>query len=191
MFDAITNAFRFLISTLADLYAFILIARGILVWARADYYNPVTRLIAKLTDTVVVPLKRFFPTVKKIELATLFLLFILELSKFLLLGLITLGMPHFLGLLLLSFAEIIKLSANIFFYAILIQAILSWVPYAYRDLYNLLSLITSPIMRPLHRLIPPVGGFDISPIAALIGLQFMSIILIDPLYAQGMNLAFG
>lgn len=191
MLTVLNNAIVFLINTLTDLYVFILIARFILVYARNDSRSPTTRLIAKVTDPLVRPLKRFVPTLKGFEFATLLCLYLIEMVKFILLGIFVFGFPNLLALPILALAEVLKLGIDVFFYAIIAQVILSWVPYSYNDLYNILALITSPIMRPLRRLIPPIGGFDITPIPALIGLQLILILFIDPLYIVGIKLAFG
>jgi len=188
MVDAIVNALVFLINILADLYVFILIARMIFVWIHADS-NSMTLFIAKLTN---LPLKFFqrIPTIKGIELSSLLLIFLIEAVKFFLLGLVAYGLPNVFGLILLVAAEILKLTLNVFFYAILLQVILSWFPYSYTEIYNLLATITAPIMRPIRRIIQPIHGFDISPIPALIGLQLIVILFIDPLYSAGMSIAY-
>lgn len=190
MMTAIMNALVFLINTLVDLYAFVLIARIILVWVHADYYNPMTKFVAKLTDFTVLPLKRFIPNFKDLESATVVLIFLIQLIKFFLIGILAYNLPNIFGLILLALAETLKLTMNVFFYAILIQVILSWFPYSHMEVYNLLAVITAPIMRPIRRYIHPVNGFDISPIPALIGLQLIVILCVDPLYAAGMYLAF-
>ncbi len=190
MMHAIVNALVFLINTIADLYVFILIARIILVWVHADYYNPMTKFIAKLTDPAVLPIKRFIPSFKDVELASVVLIFAVQIVKFFLIGIIAYSLPNVFGLVLLALAETLKLTINVFFYAILLQVILSWFPYSHQEVYNLLAIITAPIMRPIRRYVHPVQGFDISPIPALIGLQLIVILCVDPLYAAGMYLAF-
>jgi len=188
--EAIINALVFLINTVADLYVFVLIARIILVWVHADYYNPMTQFIAKITDFCVLPLKRVLPNYKDLELATLLLIFMIQIVKFFLIGILAYKLPHIFGLLLLAFSETLKLTLNVFFYANLMQVILSWFPNVHNEIYNLLAIITAPIMRPIRRYVHPVHGFDISPIPALIGLQLIVILFVDPLYAAGMYLAF-
>lgn len=190
MLEALVNALVFLINTVADLYVFVLIARIILVWAHADSFNPLSKFTAKITDMSVLPLKRFIPNIKDLELASVVLIFLIEIVKYFLIGIIAYRFPSIFGLLLLSLAETLKLTLNVFFYAILIQVILSWFPYKHTEVYNLLAIITAPIMNPIRRYVHPVHGFDISPIPALIGLQFIVLLFIDPLYSAGMYLAF-
>ena len=191
MLEPIVNALVFLINTVADLYVFILIARIILVWVHADDYNPMTKFVAKLTDFCVLRVKRIAPNIKDLETASLILIFLIEIVKFFLIGILAYKLPNIFGLLLLALSETLKLTINVFFYAILMQVILSWFPYTQTEIYNLLAIITAPIMRPIRRYVRPVQGFDISPIPALIGLQLIVILFVDPLYAAGMYLAFG
>lgn len=191
MFQAISNAFTFLITTVSDLFVFLLVARFLLVMANTNAYNPLVQFISKMTDFAAQKVKRYLPNRKNIEFSTLSLILAIQFFKFLLIGLFSLIFPNIFGLLILTLAETIKISINVLFYAILGQVILSWLPYTYAEAYNLLANITAPIMRPIRRIIPFVGGFDISPIPALIGLQFFSILLVDPIFRSGLHIAFG
>ena len=137
-------------------------------------------------------MRRFLPTVNNIEFSTLVVMLVLAALKFLLVGLIVIGTPkNPLGLILLSVGETLKLLLNIFFYAIFLQAILSWIQQGYTPIVQLLNQLTHPIMRYIHPLIPPIGGFDLSPIAALILLQLLIIMIANPILALGMGLTFG
>jgi len=188
--NAFNSALLFLISTLFDLYLCILIIRLILVWARTDYYHPFTKFIVTLTQFLVNPLRRILPNIGRFETASFVLIFVLEILKFLLISLLSIGTPNFIGLPILAVADMIKLVLNTFFYAILLQVILSWVQ-PFSPLNSILNRVTSPIMYPIQRVVPPVAGIDISPIPALILLQLLIILLVNPLMAFGVNIAFG
>jgi YggT family protein len=178
----------FLINTLFDLYLFVFIMRIILVYTGANYFNPFTQFIVKLTDFLVVPLRRLIPNMGRIETSSILLILILEILKFYLVSSLSFGNPNVIGIIILALSDMLKLLIMTFFYAIILQAILSWIqPYA--PINRILHQITAPIMRPLQRIIPPVGGFDISPIPALIGLQLLIILLINPLMAFGLSVA--
>lgn len=191
MSGTLNNAGIFLINTLFDLYLFILAIRLILVWIRADYYNPLSQFVIKLSSPVITPLRRLIPNVANIELSTLLFLILLEMAKFTIIGTMTSGFPNITGVILLAIADSLKVLINIFFYAILLQVILSWVQPNASPVGQILTQVTSPIMRPLHRWIPPIAGFDITPIPALIGLQLLIIILVTPLFGLGLRIAFG
>lgn len=177
MTGSLNNALMFLISTLFDMYLFILCVRLILAWSRANYFNPITQFIIKITQPLVGPLRRVIPNVLGIEFSTLLLIFMLEMVKYSLLSLVVMGMPDVLTLLALGAAYTIKLILTTFFYAILFQALLSWFQPSYSPMSQLLAQMTSPILRPIQRIIPPISGFDISPIPALIILQLLIILV--------------
>lgn len=191
MIESLNNAGLFLINTLFDLYILLLLVRLLLAYSQANYFNPIVNMIIKLTQPVIRPLRKFLPTLYGIELSTVVAILLFEFLKFIFISVIVIGTPNFAGIILLSCADALKFLLNIFFYGIFIQAILSWIQIGYSPIADVLDKITAPIMRPLRRMIPLVGGFDISPIPALILLQLIIILFINPFYAMSMEMAFG
>ncbi len=191
MFDTMTTAEVFLVNTLFDLYLFVLVIRLILVWIRADYYNPISQFVITLTKMVINPLRKIIPNIKQFETSTFLLCILLEMLKFFLLGLLLSGYPNAAGLLLLALADLLKILLNTFFYAIMIQAIMSWVQPNHTPMSRVLAQITSPIINPIRRVMPAIGGIDLSAIPALILLQLAMIVLTTPLTNMGTKLAFG
>lgn len=190
MSDTLRTALLFLVNSLFDLYLFVLVIRVVLVWVRSDYFNPVTQFVVKLTDVAVKPLRRMIPNSGNVETASLFLIFVLEIAKYFLIALMSFGVPNLLGLPVLALGDTVYLIIQTFTYAIVLQAIISIVqPNA--PILSVLSRFTAPILRPLQRLVPTVGGFDITPIPALIGLQLLSILLVSPLMSLGQGIALG
>ena len=99
-------------------------------------------------------------------------------------------MPNILGILIWAVGDLIYYFLHLYLFAILGLAILSWVkPTGGNALMEILYKITMPLMRPVRRVIPPMGGIDISPIPVLIGLKFLSILLVEPIVTVGMRLA--
>lgn len=190
MAQPIRDGLLFLVNTLFDLYLIILIVRLILVYVGANYFDPFTQFIVRLTDFLVKPLRKVIKNVNRIEIATLLLIFVLSLIKFLLVLLIYGHTPNPVGLFILAFADFLRLIINVFFYAILLQAILSWVQ-PYSPINRTLYQFTYPIMAPFRRLIPPIAAIDVSPVLVLIMLQLLLILLISPLTSLGFALAFG
>jgi len=184
MSPVLQNALRFLVLTLFNLYLFILGIRLILVWAGTDYWHPFTQFIVKMTRPLIDPLRRILPNYQKIETATLVLIVVLETLKLLILALLSIGLPHILGLMLIVLADTLNLFIQIFFYAILLQALLSWLQPG-SEINRFLIRITYPVLKPFQRLIPPISGIDLSPLAAIIVLQLLIIVLIDPLRQLG------
>ena len=176
------NAATFLIETLFGLYILIVMLRFLLQWVRADFYNPVSQFIVKATQPVLIPLRRFIPGFGGADLAAVVLMFAL---KFVELWLITglLGIaPNVSGLAILCIAELLGLLINVFIFAILIQVIVSWVnPGMYNPVMGLLHSLNEPLLAPARRLIPPISGLDLSPIAVIICLQLVSMVGVAPI----------
>jgi YggT family protein len=182
------NAMLYIISALFDLYILILIIRLVLAAMRADYYNPITQLIVRCTTFIVKPLKKILPDIKNFEIATFVLIIVLEIVKYFLLMLISFGLPNFFGLFILASGDAIRLALQMWSFAILIQAIMSWLQ-PNSPIIPILDQLTSPILRPLKRIVPPIAGIDITPIPALIILQLLIIVVAYPLKAWGLGLA--
>lgn len=185
----IQAALVFLLNSLFDIYLFILVIRLILAWVGANYFDPITQFIIKLTDPIIKPLRRLIPNVQRLEISTLLVIVIVEVAKFSSLALLDSGLFNIAGITLLAIGDTLRLILQTLFFAILLQVILSWIQPNSNANY-LLMQFTSPIMRPLHRIIPNVGGFDITPIPALILLQLLQIILAAPLIAMGFASVF-
>ena len=189
--NAINSAGLFLITTLFDLYIFVVLARILLVAVKADYFNPMSQFVIKLTQFIITPMRRVIPNFRQIELASVVLVILLEMLKFFLISMILITTPNMIGLIVLGLADALKAMLNIFFYAILLQAILTWVQTGYSPVAYLLSQITAPLMRPFRRIIPPINGVDISPLPAMIVLQLLIILIVGPLFVVGQVMAFG
>ena len=177
MSGSFTNIGLFLINTVFDLYITLLIVRLILAFSRADYFNPITRFIITVTQPIIAPLRRIIPNRFGIEFSTLIFILALEILKFFLISLLFFSALNIAGLMLFATIDTLKHILNIFFYAILLQAILSWIQTGYSPLSQVLAQLTTPILRPLRRFVPPVGGFDLTPIPALIILQCLLLLL--------------
>jgi len=168
------NPFAFLIDILFQLYATALLIRLLLQWVRADFYNPISQFIVKITDPVVKPLRRIIPGFGGIDVATLVLAVLVIALKFILLSLFQSQTLNPIAIAILTLDATISLCISIFLYAIIIQAILSWVnPDPYNPASSLLNSLTFPILKHFRKLIPPISGMDISPIFAIITLMFV------------------
>lgn len=189
MSDTTRAALLFLIETVFNLYLFVLMIRLVLAWVNADYNHPLTQFVIKCSSFVIKPMRQYIPNFRHLETATVVLILLLEAFKFLLICLLSFGLPNLLGLLILSVGDAIKLLIETFFYAILLQAVLSWLQPG-NPMNRVLDQFTSPLMHPLRRAIPPISGFDISPIPALIILQLLIILVVSRLMALGLAVAF-
>ena len=179
----VTNPVEFLINTLFGLYILTVMLRVVLAVVRADFYNPVSQFLVKVTNPPLLPLRRFIPSFGKVDTSALVLMLILQMASFGLIALLRGGQFSLWALLILSFAELVGLLLNVFLFAIFIQVIISWVnPGTYNPVVSLLFSITEPVLRPCRRLIPPMSGMDLSPLVALIAIQLAKMLLLPPLH---------
>lgn len=188
--SGIHDGITFLITTLCDLYLFVLAIRVLLAYSGANYFDPVTQFVVRCTNPVVLPLRRIIPNMRGIELSSLVLILAIEYIKHMLIASISFPSFSLVGLLIVAFADALKLFLLTYFYAIILQAILTWVQPSSPVIITLYR-ITAPIMRPIQRLVPNVGGMDISPIPAMILLQLTIILVVNPLMAVGFGASIG
>lgn len=172
----------FLIQTLFGLYILVVMLRLMLQWVRADFYNPVSQFIVKITNPPLKPLRRIIPGWGGIDLSSVFLLIALQMLELFLVNM-TMGRAFGIGgLFIVSLAELLELLINVFIGAILIQVILSWVaPGSYNPLIGLVHRIAEPALAPARRILPPMSGIDFSPLVVLIVLQLLKILLVAPI----------
>jgi YggT family protein len=177
----LTNPLEFLISTLFSLYIMAVMLRFILGAVRADFYNPVSQFLVRITNPLLVPMRRVIPSVRQYDTSALLLMLLLQLLSLAMVVMIRGVSISFFTLLLFAVGELVTLALNVFIFAIVIQVILSWInPGNYNPVNALLYSITRPVMAPIQRLIPPISGIDLSPLVALIGLQVLKM-LVQPL----------
>lgn len=185
----IGNAATFVIETIFSLYILIVMLRLLLQLVRADFYNPVSQGIVRVTQPPLKALRRVIPGVGGVDLASVVLLLALQMIE-LWLVLLVLGRDAALaGLVMLSIARLLELLIYVFMFAILALVILSWVqPNAYNPVVGLINSIAAPLMRRARRLLPPMGGLDLSPIVVLLLLGVLLRLLVAPLEHLGASL---
>jgi len=181
-FSYYANPMIFLIDTAFSLYIMVIMLRFLLQWVNAEFYNPISQFLVKVTHPLVRPLRRAIPSVGRIDTASLVLMMALQMLAGFLVFAIQ-GRSIGIGALIVwSVVQLLNLLFNIFVFAIIIRAILSWVsPMSYNAATSLLHSLTDPMLRVVQRVIPPISGIDLSPLVALIGLQVMKMVLLPPL----------
>lgn len=178
MLNALDNAGIFLVKIIFGLMVMLLLLRLLLQWHRANFHNPVCQLIGKLTNPVVVPLTKIIPKWNRLDTATLVLAIIVNFIQWVLLLLIHTGQLYLIGALPISIIDLVTQFLELLLYAIVAMIVISWLsPGVYNPVSEVLYSITEPMLRPIRRLIPPVSGFDISPIPAMIAIGVMIVIL--------------
>ncbi len=189
-----TDALQFLIRTLIDLYAVVVLLRFALQAVRADYFNPVAQFVVQATRPVLAPMRRLLPPAGRYDYAALVLALALMWLKLGLYALLSIDSVYVGGyvqpiqhvwigsLAWIGVVDLIALIIDIAFFAILVMAILSWIaPAGPNPVMEMLRRITDPLIRPVRRVIPLLGGVDLSPLVVLIGLQLLKMLLLRPL----------
>ena len=178
----LTDPATFLIQTLFGLYILVVMLRFLLQWTQADFYNPISQFVVKVTAPPLSPLRRLIPGFGGIDLASLVLAWLLK-SVELMLVLLVLGANiTLMGAFLWAIPELVALLINIFLIAVVIQVVLSWVgPGGYSPATNLLYHLTNPLLRPARRLLPAISGLDLSPMLVMLGLILLKMLLLPPL----------
>ncbi|MCE0494127.1 YggT family protein [Vibrio salinus] len=175
------NSVSFLINTLFDLYIMVVLMRVWLQAARADFYNPFSQFIVKATQPVVGPLRRVIPSVGSIDLATILFAYVLCVLKFMILVLTASGgaMGFSVFYLLLGLLTLLKQAGGMLFWVLLIRAILSWVSQGRSAIEYVFFQITEPLLAPVRKILPNLGGLDLSVLVVFILLQFANILMGD------------
>ena len=166
------QALIFLVKSLADLYLLTFLMRFIMQWVRAGYNNPLAQFIFKITNPLVVPARRVLPSVAGLDVPTLIVLMVLEVVvTFVLLRLVGLPLPVPV-VLFYSLLRLIALVLWFYFGATIVCALLSWFGERGRNpIGYFLGELVEPLLRPARRLLPPMSGFDLSPLIVLLLLQ--------------------
>jgi len=172
----------FLLDTVFSFYILAVLIRFLLQWVGGDFYNPISQFLVKITHPVLRVLRRYIPAIGKIDTSSLVLLLVLQMiSDSIVLTLKGLSFS-FAALALLSFSQLISLLLNVFVFAIFARAILSWLnPGTFNSASNILYSLTEPLLANCRRMVPDLGGIDLSPLIVLVGLQLAKMLIIPPL----------
>ena len=170
----INDAAIFIIQTLGSLYLLIVLMRFILQLVRANFYNPLCQFVVKATQPLLKPLRRIVPSMFGLDMSSLVLALLLQILLFVVILMLN-GYQAFTVLLLpWGLIGIFSLFLKIIFWSMIISVILSWVaPGSRSPGAELVAQITEPVLAPFRRLIPNLGGLDISPIFAFIAIQLL------------------
>jgi len=182
----LSTAAIFVLQTIGSLYLLIIMLRFILQLVRANFYNPLSQFAVRATQPLLKPMRRIIPSLFGLDMSSLVLAIIVQMA---LMGAIlmllygTIGNP--LQLLIWALIGVTALFLNIFFYALIISVILSWVaPGSHNPGAELINQICDPFLAPFRRILPNLGGLDISPILAFMALKLLDMLVINNLAAM-------
>lgn len=173
------SALIFIIETLLSLALFIVLARLLLQLTRADFRNPICQAVVRITNPLILPLRRILPPIGKIDTASVVAVILVAVAEvaiiFAIRGITFVGPIYWLQSAGLEIARTLLWT---YFYAIILYALLSMVaPGGYSPLQSVLATVCEPVLRPFRRVIPPVAGIDLSPLWACILIQAILILI--------------
>lgn len=171
------NALTFLVATLIDLYLIVVLLRVWMQLVKADYYNPVSQFVVKATQPVVGALRKVIPSAGRLDTASLVFAILIGMVKaaalYSLNGYGFALLPIVVNGILFTISSLLSM----LFWVLIIRAILSWFSQGYNPMEAMLHQLTEPLLAPVRRIIPPVGGLDLSVLIVIIALQFLRILI--------------
>jgi YggT family protein len=180
----LANVGLLLINTIGSLALLIVLLRFLLQLVRADFYNPISQMIVKLTSPLLTPLRRVIPGFGGLDIASLLLAYGIQIVTMALILLVA-GMGKdipWANLLVWAPLGLFGLLLKIYFWGLIITVIASWIaPNSYNPALILINQILEPVVRPIRAKMPDLGGIDLSPIVVFLLIQVLEIIVIGPL----------
>jgi YggT family protein len=172
-------AFAFIIETLLALALFVVMARLLLQWTRADFRNPLCQAVVRITNPLVLPLRRVLPPIGKIDTASVVaVLLVATVDVACIFALHSSAIPPPLAWIHMVLIEVARTLLWTYLYAIFLYALLTLIaPGGYSPLQSLLTTLCEPVLRPIRRLIPTVAGLDLSPMWAIIAIYAILILI--------------
>ena len=183
VYSPLTQAGLFLVQTAFGLYAALVLLRLLFQAMDVDFRNPLSQFVYKATQPVLKPLRRVLPMRSRVEPALVVLLLLVQLLEVYALSGLRGYLPGLIGALLMAVAQSLSLLTLTLSALLIVRAIASWVVAAgggYNPMLRLLEQLTEPLLAPVRRIIPPLGGMDFSVLLALVAVQLVSILLVQP-----------
>ncbi|MFK3772416.1 YggT family protein [Pseudomonas sp. NPDC089406] len=183
--NALSGAAIFVVQTLVSLYLVIVLLRFVLQLVKADFYNPLSQFAVRATQPLLKPLRRVIPSIAGLDTSSLLLSIIIQALLMAFVLMVTYGtFGDVLHLLMWAILGITSLFLKIFWVAMIVMVIVSWVaPNSHNPAAELAYQIAEPVLAPFRRIVPNLGGMDISPIFAFIAIQVIQSFLMPQLAA--------
>lgn len=177
-----TDPLVLIIEALSSLYILAVLMRFLLQWCGADFYNPISQFLVRATQPPLRLMRRYIPPIGKIDTSSLILMLFLQILANFLIGLLQGGALGIGALTLIAIMELINLLFNVFIFSIIARALLSWLnPGRFDAASSILYSLTEPVLNIFRRVIPDLGGIDLSLLAALLFLQVARMVILPPL----------
>jgi len=172
-------ALVFVINTLLGLYTAAVLLRFLMQQVRADFYNPLAQVVVKLTNPLLLPLRRMIPPWGKKDMAALVLIALVQFANVWLVLFVS-SSPYTYAwgsIVFWTVFKIIFILVNLYFFSILLEALMSWLGHGRSPIDGLLRPLNAPLLRPARRILPPTSGLDFSPLLVMLVLQVINLLL--------------
>ncbi len=171
------DVINYLLKFFFDAVVMILILRVWLQLVKADFYNPLSQFIVKVSNPLVVPARRIIPGFGGIDMATLVVALLFSIAEFVVIPMLNGGPFDIVGAAYVGTLAIIKQTGFLLFIIMLVMAIMSWVVQGYNPTMVIFQQLTEPFLRPIRRIVPNIGGLDLSILVAFLLLNVINIFL--------------
>ena len=184
---AVNDILNYLVQTFIGLYCIAMLLRFLLQLVRADFYNPISQFLVKVTNPLVLPLRKVIPGYGGADMSSLVVALVLQMISITALLLFNVGALPSIGLLLIcAVIGLLALILQLYFFAMLAMVIMSWIaPAGQNPAVALLYQLTEPVIAPFRKLLPPIGGLDLSPLLVFIAIGVLQRILGHSAYSLG------
>ena len=174
------SSIQFLVDFVFNLYLMVVLLRLWLQFARADFYNPFSQFVVKATQPIVAPMRRVLPSLGRLDTATLVLALLVAGLKIVTLNLVLGGTSfNILSIVIVSFVIVIKEALTLVMYVLIMRAIMSWVSQGRNPMELVLGQLTEPMLAPIRKRMPDLGGLDLSVMVVIVLLMFIQKLLGD------------
>lgn len=170
----------FLVKTLIELYVMVLLIRIWMQWSRCDFYNPFAQFVVKITQPIIGPMRKVIPSLGPIDTSSLLLAFILTTLKYPVLLLIQVGVLSLDPMnLLVGLLSLLKSAGTMVFWVIIARSLMSWISQGRSPIEYALIQMTEPMMAPIRRILPAMGGIDFSAMIVILILYALNYLGMD------------
>jgi YggT family protein len=181
--QALLNGVVFLTQLIFDIYVIFLLVRIMVQWHAYRTPNAIVKFVATVTNPVVNPLQSVIPRIRNIDLPAIVVMCLVVLIKITILTSLLSGRLFLdVDVLFLTGRDLCEQIINFFFFSIIIYVILGWINQYNSALYEVVAMMANSLLKPVRTLVPPLAGFDISPLIVLVGLKLVSIVFITPFF---------
>lgn len=185
----LANAAQILLEFIFGILVGLIVLRVLLQLVRANFHNPICQFLYKSSNPVLMPLRRIIPAWRRLDIAGVVLAWFLLLLKRVLIFAMLGTLPSVAGLAVIAFADLIGFVLMMVLILIIVRAILSFVASdSYHPVVPLIHQLTEPVLKPVRKRLPVLGGLDLSPMIVLLAIMLLQALLVAPLFDLGLRL---